>query len=353
MGDRNSDNLQRRMNREGKGLFEIMLESERAPAQEPVQPYETQVVSQATGGTDAAFMEAERPALERHAPFIPDLEPARQRVDSLEGQGSELDRAVQSAASALEETRQLIAEQEKQLKALRDAAREQQKQLLQKQDEQRHNQTQLEGARTKLQSLERQRELAEAQEQARKQLQAQQAQQYQNTYQQNAYLNEQINPEQAAAELAGQITHAGNPAPENPIPQRAPSSGTSPQRSVQQRPAQQRHSILSRHRDTAVNVQARAMPLPGDYQPPVWCFQKLLQNDGIPHDYALKQLEDFKMYWLSTGEARKAWDYRFVKHVIYQWRREHSEGRTNSPRSTEEKLTDRSWASGPLLDFDE
>ncbi|WP_281647849.1 DnaT-like ssDNA-binding domain-containing protein [Parendozoicomonas sp. Alg238-R29] len=322
MGDRDSDNLQRRMNREGKGLFEIMLESERPPAQESAQTFEPEVMprSPTFKGTEFQGTELQDSS---HQSFVPDLAPAQQRVRDIEQQCAEVNTAVQSAAASLEQSRNLIAEQEKQLKALRDTAREQQKLLIQKQDEQRHQQMQLESARGKLESLKRQHEQAQRQQFQQQQTEKQQIQQQRAQQQyQNTYSAEQINPDQAMAELTGRSQPAKN-------------------------------NILSRHRGTAVTTQARATPLAGDYNPPAWCYQKLLQNDGIPLDYAQKQLEDFKMYWLSTGEARKAWDYRFVKHVIYQWRREQSEGRTNSPRSTEEKLTDRSWANGPLLDFDD
>ncbi|MTI12928.1 DnaT-like ssDNA-binding domain-containing protein [Sansalvadorimonas verongulae] len=335
MGDRNSDNLQRIQNREGKSSFEMWLESERAPAKKQIQESAQLYAAEPVAQTPVPGEPLEERPVERHPTFVPDLEPARQRVVALNQQSSELDAAVQTASADLDQTRQRIAEQEEELKILRNAAREQQKHLLQKQDEQRHNQSQLENARNKLHSLERQRAQAEAQAH-----QQHQASAYQNPYHQNDYRAEQINPEQVAAELAGHQTI--------PVPQVSSEPPTDNSRGVSGG-----HSIMSRHRDSAVKVQARATPLSGDFQPQAWCFHKLLQNDGIPLDYAQKQLEDFKMYWLSTGEARKAWDYRFVKHVIYQWRREQSEGRTNSPRTAEEKLTDRSWANGPLLDFDE
>ncbi|MBU2705766.1 hypothetical protein KCM76_07220 [Zooshikella marina] len=90
---------------------------------------------------------------------------------------------------------------------------------------------------------------------------------------------------------------------------------------------------------------ARVQPLPEDFEPDPRYVEWLAIHHGIPAEFIWKQLPDFKLYWLETGEARKAWQNRFKNHVIYQWKRQQSERRQNTYQSTAEELTDYSWAN--------
>ena len=287
MGDRNSDNYTRGLNKSGLASWEYDAQFGSEPSAVQEQGFQPQ-----------ASHPASKPMQRYQQVSLPDTEDARQRVSDLEQQSISLDETVQAMTDALKQTRQQVAEQERQLKQMKQAALEQKKQLAQKQEEQKNHQRMLETARRHLSSQENKRKQAEQQ-------QLQQASQLEQ-----GYGNYTSQPEQ---------------------------------------------NILSHHRETPVTTQqARVAPLPGDYQPPGWCYQRLQQHEGIPLEFAQKQLEDFKMYWLSTGEARKAWDYRFMKHVIYQWRREKPKGEERTARSqpTTQELTDRSWADRYDFDFD-
>ncbi|RRJ85123.1 hypothetical protein D0544_08670 [Aestuariirhabdus litorea] len=95
---------------------------------------------------------------------------------------------------------------------------------------------------------------------------------------------------------------------------------------------------------TTAFSSAAIEPLPEDFMPEVAYIEWLQQHYGIPPSFTLEQLPDFKLYWLETGEARKAWQNKFKNHVIYQWKRQQSEREQNPHRTTAEKLTDTSWA---------
>ncbi|MCX4025466.1 hypothetical protein H0A36_04735 [Endozoicomonas sp. SM1973] len=96
---------------------------------------------------------------------------------------------------------------------------------------------------------------------------------------------------------------------------------------------------------------ARVQPLPKDFMPEPRYIQWLEKHHGVPPKFTLAQLPEFKLYWLETGEARKAWQNKFKNHVIYQWKRQQSERQQRPHRSTIEELTDCSWADG--VDFDD
>ncbi len=89
---------------------------------------------------------------------------------------------------------------------------------------------------------------------------------------------------------------------------------------------------------------AKVEPLSSDFMPEATYIEWLEQHYGIPPKFALQQLPDFKLYWMETGEARKAWQNKFKNHVIYQWKRKQSENEQNPNRTTVEKLTDTSWS---------
>ncbi|WP_133060434.1 DnaT-like ssDNA-binding domain-containing protein [Parendozoicomonas haliclonae] len=308
MGDRDSYSWNRRINREGKALWELESDGFRA---EPVQDRgEPAFLNQPSAPVEQVSTDLRAD----YAP-LPDIQASRQRVAGLEQQEGQLSETVEGLTHAVEQTSAFIRQLEQQLAEQRAELQEHQNQLSKKQDELNSHRQMMESARQQLQN----------------DLRQQQAQQEQQR--------------QAAAQAVPQRMPAQVPA------EAAPNQG------LRGMPARMQQNILARTRERAnVPAQARVTPLPENYQPAGWCFQKLQQHEGIPQEYAHKQLEDFKMYWLSTGEARKAWDYRFVKHVIYQWQRERGQGqgeeRTARSQPTTQELTDRSWADRYDFDFD-
>ncbi len=105
------------------------------------------------------------------------------------------------------------------------------------------------------------------------------------------------------------------------------------------------HPIFSQEQPTVAHHDgARVQPLPKDFAPDPVYVEFLEQHHGIPGEFTLGQLAEFKLYWLETGEARKAWQNKFKNHVIYQWKRKQSETGQRTHRTTAEKLTDTSWA---------
>ncbi|MCK5893071.1 MAG: hypothetical protein KAG53_01410 [Endozoicomonadaceae bacterium] len=102
-----------------------------------------------------------------------------------------------------------------------------------------------------------------------------------------------------------------------------------------------------------VREGARVQNLPEDFAPEPMYIQFLQVHYGIPLEFTRDQLPGFMLYWLETGEARKAWQNRFKNHVISQWRRQQSEGSQDSHRTTAEKLTDTSWSDKYRVDLDD
>ncbi|WP_426417327.1 DnaT-like ssDNA-binding domain-containing protein [Aestuariirhabdus sp. LZHN29] len=116
-------------------------------------------------------------------------------------------------------------------------------------------------------------------------------------------------------------------------------------------PSEPVHPVFARAAQAVPNAEtlttgsgARTEPLPQDFLPEGVYIEWLQQHYGIPPAFTLEQLPDFKLYWLETGEARKAWQNKFKNHVIYQWKRKQSEREQNPHRTTAEKLTDTSWS---------
>ncbi len=308
MGDRSSDNLTRRMYREDKALWELGLESERVQTT-GIEPMVTESALALPGQAQVGHgISNPPPALYPHqsTAALPDVNATRSRIARLAEESAALDDSVEAMTQDVEHMTALVLEQERQLQMLKESVREQQEQLsLKRMEQQNQHQT-----------------LADASHQLESEIQQLQR------YEQARIRQLQVPP--------------------------VPAQGHQPSQNHQQVSAQP--DILMRHRERSGGgtPQARVTPLPEDYQPAGWCYQKLLQHEGIPQEYAQRQLEDFKMYWLSTGEARKAWDYRFVKHVIYQWQREKGQGedRTVRRQPTTEELTDRSWVGKYDFDLD-
>jgi len=108
--------------------------------------------------------------------------------------------------------------------------------------------------------------------------------------------------------------------------------------------------IFSKHKD---DKGSQVSPLPKDFSPDPAFVEFLEMHHGITKDFVLSQLPEFKLYWLETGEARKAWQSRFKNHVIYHWRRQQREGQQERSQPSPEELADRSWAQKYRFDFDE
>lgn len=63
-----------------------------------------------------------------------------------------------------------------------------------------------------------------------------------------------------------------------------------------------------------------AQLLPDDWQPDHDLLQILKLNHNIPHDFSLRQLEDFVLYWRDRQQVSHAWPSKFRQHVLKQWR---------------------------------
>ncbi|WP_330924749.1 DnaT-like ssDNA-binding domain-containing protein [Candidatus Sororendozoicomonas aggregata] len=91
------------------------------------------------------------------------------------------------------------------------------------------------------------------------------------------------------------------------------------------------------------NDGARVQPLPKDFAPKPEFLEYLQEYEGIPPEFTLSQVPEFKLYWMERGEARPVWQNVFKNHVIYRWKQKQSEKSQRSERSTVEQLTDTSW----------
>ncbi len=118
---------------------------------------------------------------------------------------------------------------------------------------------------------------------------------------------------------------------------------------------QEEHPVFKQQIPAADKLDgSRVQPLPENFQPDPVYVEFLEAHHGIPTEFTVQQLIEFKLYWRETGEARKAWQSKFKNHVIYQWKRSQSEAGQRSNRSTAEKLTDTSWADEDIqVNFDQ
>jgi hypothetical protein len=110
---------------------------------------------------------------------------------------------------------------------------------------------------------------------------------------------------------------------------------------------------------TARPRRAEGEPLAPDFTPSEDMLELLERFHAVPRDFALRQLEDFTLYWRERGSGGHAWQNKFKQHVLFHWARyqqgrgagvEHEgqqgtgdSGRTRD-RSLEQDLTDTSWA---------
>ena len=114
---------------------------------------------------------------------------------------------------------------------------------------------------------------------------------------------------------------------------------------------QSEHPVFRKKQEEEASNGHQACSLPKNFTPEAVFLELLRDHYGIPEEYTLGQLAEFKLYWGETGEERKAWQSKFKNHVIYQWKRsKNDEAGKRTYQTTVEKLTDRSWADGLGLD---
>ncbi len=58
--------------------------------------------------------------------------------------------------------------------------------------------------------------------------------------------------------------------------------------------------------------------LPKNWHPDDHCFE-LMDAKGLPHEWILHQLSEFKAYWWETGEMKKAWGQTFRNWAYKNW----------------------------------
>jgi hypothetical protein len=58
----------------------------------------------------------------------------------------------------------------------------------------------------------------------------------------------------------------------------------------------------------------------GDWQPSDVTLQLLAQNN-INREFSLSQVLEFRIYWGERGIRHHAWNSKFLKHVMHEWRR--------------------------------
>jgi hypothetical protein len=77
--------------------------------------------------------------------------------------------------------------------------------------------------------------------------------------------------------------------------------------------------------------------LANNWRPEEDLLQLLALNHGISRDFALRQVEDFVLYWRERGEVSHAWSSRFRQHVLRVWRLEqqNQNTKTRAPREPE------------------
>ncbi|MGY0217613.1 DnaT-like ssDNA-binding domain-containing protein [Endozoicomonadaceae bacterium StTr2] len=111
------------------------------------------------------------------------------------------------------------------------------------------------------------------------------------------------------------------------------------------------HVKICYERESRRRQQAGPAPTPmtDDFQPSPAVLRLLTESCEIPEDFAMAQVPEFIFYWQEKGELQSTWQSKFKNHVIYQWRRQQSEGseqagRAAAPKAaTTEELTDTSW----------
>ena len=83
------------------------------------------------------------------------------------------------------------------------------------------------------------------------------------------------------------------------------------------------------------------------WQPDEDLLQLLALNHNIPRDFALRQLEDFILYWKDRGQVSHSWASKFRQHVLKEWRFQQS--RDNAQANREKASSDIAsrWSPSP------
>ncbi len=89
-----------------------------------------------------------------------------------------------------------------------------------------------------------------------------------------------------------------------------------------QQPAKPRYQPNSAASTTTRNHGATL--LTDSWQPNKDLLQLLTLNHSIPPDFALKQREDFVLYWQDRQQVSHSWSSKFRQHVLKEWRFEQS-----------------------------
>jgi len=73
---------------------------------------------------------------------------------------------------------------------------------------------------------------------------------------------------------------------------------------------------LSRERDEFIlNEPREAVPINKDWEPDDELIEQT-SNYGIPANFVLQELNEFKHYWHEKKEVSKSWGLKFLRHVI-------------------------------------
>ena len=316
MGDGNSDNLIRRMNREGLALWETETTfpggrrgsehtsfTDSAQTFEPASPYEP--VSSESGQHPIAVMPP------RDATFIaPPAQSYQKRLAYLDQKQWDLNAEVEDRQQQINRKNRDISQQESHIRELEQQLRKVRNTCQRLKDELVCQQQELADCREQQNANQHERDAV-----------IRQWQEQQQRYEQEKQ-REQMRQMQ-------QESHSYLP---------------------------QRSQLSNRYRDHGPAVNSgRRQPMSADFQPDEWCYQLLLQDKGIPRGYAQAQLVSFKSYWLSRRTLNNNWGHKFVTHVIYNWendRGQQGEARSVRRQPTTEELTDTSWADRYDFDFD-
>ena len=90
-----------------------------------------------------------------------------------------------------------------------------------------------------------------------------------------------------------------------------------------------------------------------NWQPDEDLLQLLALNHGIPREFALRQLEDFVLYWRERRQVSHAWASKFRQHVLKEWRFQQSRDAAAQPSVAGPSITeqppdlDSAWQPSP------
>jgi hypothetical protein len=102
--------------------------------------------------------------------------------------------------------------------------------------------------------------------------------------------------------------------------------------------------------NTTANTPTRnhgATLLANDWQPNEDLLQLLALNHGIPRDFALKQCEDFILYWRDRRQVSHSWSSKFRQHVLKEWRFEQSRQAKSTATNAVTSSIQNTWQPSP------